>query len=122
MPIPTPSEPARRPAAPTRRPSWRLVLALSVAHFLLALGLLLLSLTLDGGIDAEEPLLPSPLPELCAGVTAVLMQPGAALWSHLQSGEALPDALEWLLVLCNSLLWGGCVALLLRARRARSPS
>ncbi|MBL6720460.1 MAG: hypothetical protein ISQ08_03520 [Planctomycetes bacterium] len=98
------------------------MLGLSVAHFVLALGSLLLSLTLSGGIDAEEALLPSPLPELCAGATAVLMQPGAALWSQLQSGESLPDALEWLLVLGNSLLWGGCAALLLRARQASPPS
>ena len=102
------------------RPLWQGALLLGAVHLILALGLLLGSLVLSGGLDAEEPLLPEPLMDAVRGLTAVLLQPGMAVWGAVELEARGADGLEWTVVVLNSLLWGTCIALLVRARSARA--
>lgn len=103
-----------------RWPLWRVVLLLALAHFVLTLGALLALLTLSGGIDAEEAMLPETLIEALGGLTGLLMQPGMAMWGGVEVEARGADGLEWTVVVLNSLLWGTGMALLVRARRARA--
>ena len=118
-------EEARHAAEPApssrlaRWPLWRVVLFLALAHFVLMLGALLALLSLSGGIDTDEAVLPETLIEALGGLTAVLLQPGIAVWSAVEVEARGADGLEWTVVVLNSLLWGACAALLLRARLAR---
>ena len=102
-----------------QRPLWQVVVLLGAVHLVLALGLLLGSLALGGGIDAEEALLPEPLMAVVRGLTTVLLQPGMAAWGAVEAEARGADGLGWTAFVLNSLLWGACAALLLRARLAR---
>ena len=102
------------------RPLWQGALLLGAAHLVLALGMLIGSLVLSGGFGAEEPLLPGPLMAAVRGLTAVFLQPGMAVWSAVEVEARGADGLEWAVVVLNSLLWGTCMALLVRSRRART--
>ena len=102
------------------RPLWQGALLLGAAHLVLALGMLIGSLVLRDGFDAEEPLLPGPLMAAVRGLTAVLLQPGMAVWGAVEVEARGADGLEWAVVVLNSLLWGTCMALLVRSRRARA--
>lgn len=102
-----------------QRPLWQVAVLLGAVHLVLALGLLLGSLALGGGIDAEEALLPEPLMAVVRGLMTVLVQPGMAAWGVVEAEARGADGLEWTAFVLNSLLWGACAALLLRARLAR---
>ena len=102
------------------RPLWQGALLLGAAHLVLALGVLIGSLVLSGGFDAEEAVLPEPLMAAVRGLTAVLLQPGMAVWGAVEVEARGADGLEWTVVVLNSLLWGTGMALLVRARRARA--
>ena len=102
------------------RPLWQGALLLGAAHLALALGMLIGSLVLSGGLDAEDPLLPEPLMDAVRGLTAVLLQPGMAVWGAVEVEARGADGLEWTVVVLNSLLWGTGMVLLVRARRART--
>lgn len=118
-------EEARHAAEPApssrfaRWPFWRVVLLLALAHFVLMLGALLALLTLSGGIDEEEAMLPETLIEALGGLTGLLMQPGMAMWGGVEVEARGADGLEWTVVVLNSLLWGACAAVLLRALSAQ---
>lgn len=83
------------------------------------LGALLALLTLSGGIDEEEAMLPETLIEALGGLTGLLMQPGMAMWGGVEVEARGADGLEWTVVVLNSLLWGACAAVLLRALSAQ---
>ena len=102
------------------RPLWQGALLLGAAHLALALGMLIGSLVLSGGLDAEEPLLPEPLMDAVRGLTAVLLQPGMAVWDAVEVEARGADGLEWAVVVLNSVLWGTGMAFLVRARQARA--
>ena len=84
------------------------------------LGASLALLSLSGGIDTDEAVLPETLIEALGGLTAVLLQPGIAVWSAVEVEARGADGLEWTVVVLNSLLWGTGMAFLVRARRARA--
>ena len=88
------------------RPLWVRTLVLSTSHFVVMIGMLLTSLMSAGGIDAQEPLLPEPIHAALGLLTAALMQPGLFLWNQLETSAHPADALEWALLVANSLLWG----------------
>lgn len=102
------------------RPLWQGALLLGAAHLMLALGMLIGSLVLSGGFDAEKAVLLEPLMEVVLGLTAALFQPGMAVWGAVEVEARGADGLEWTVVVLNSLLWGTGIALLVRARRARA--
>jgi hypothetical protein len=63
--------------------------------------------TFDGGAEAS-------VVERAIGHAAdVLLLPGSVAWTPWAS-KNLPNAVEWVLFMGNSLLWGFLVALLLR--------
>ena len=99
--------------------SWRRVALLGALHFLLWMLLLLVSLDF-ATLDGEEPWL---LSQLALPFVWLLGAPGwlALTWlaDSVFTGEGVPDALEWAVLLGNSLLWGMGLEAILRRRRVR---
>ena len=99
--------------------SWRWVALLGALHFLLWMLLLLVSLDF-ATVDGEEPWL---LSQLALPFVWLLGAPGwpALTWlaDSAFTGEGVPDALEWAVLLGNSQLWGIGLEAILRRRRAR---
>jgi uncharacterized membrane protein len=84
----------------------------AVIHFVLAFGSMLIALT-SGMAEFDNPDYQQSMVERVADhTTAILMQPGISLWTPWMS-KNMPDVVEWVLCLANSLLWGLAMTLLL---------
>ena len=81
-------------------------LFLSGLHLALFLGLLSAGMDFSG-VDGEDPAF---LSQVASRVAGLLGQPGIAV--HRALGPEGPDALEWALVIANSLLWGALLSLI----------
>jgi hypothetical protein len=107
-----------REAASSGR-SWRWVALLAALHFLLWMLLFFVSLDF-AAVDDEEPWL---LSQLALPFVWLLGVPGWPALSWLAesvfTGEGVPDALEWGVLLGSSLLWGIALEAILRRCRAR---
>jgi len=93
----------------------KVFLLCSVGHFGLFLLLFLVGLDFSG-VDGQEPGL---LSRVAGGFAGVLGQPALFLAGWLPSPA--PDALEWVLLVSNSLLWGAGLSALLRRFRNSCP-
>ena len=96
------------------------VVIFSAVHFAVALGSLLIALSLsmerfDAGFVAEK----GPLEATASVLTDVLWQPMAAIWSTIFVGRSGPWLLQWCALVLNSVLWGFGLALLFSAVRRR---
>ena len=107
----------------TRSPSargsrWRAAL-LAALH--LGVFVLVLALSLDfSGVDGEPTGLVSRIATPFVWVLGIPLWPvGLWLQDAVFTGRGVPDALEWGLLLGNSLLWGIALEATLRRRRAR---
>lgn len=100
--------------------SWRWVALLGALHFLL--WMLLFFLSLDFSAADDEP--PGLVSQVASPIFWVLGLPlwpvGLWLQDAVFTGRGMPDALEWGLLLVNSLLWGIALEAILRGRRARA--
>ena len=89
-------------------------LVLTAVHFLLMFG----SVVIAYGVGMEKFDNPDYQPSGVEGATSqlagVLVQPGISIWTPWMS-KNVPDALEWVLVVANSLLWGFVIALLINS-------
>ncbi len=83
---------------------------IALVHFVLSFGSLLISIS--SGLDAfDNPDYQRPLTENIINIIAyILMLPFYLIWSPWMS-KHLPDFVEWILFLSNSLLWGFVIAL-----------
>ena len=99
--------------------SWRRIALLGALHFLLWMQMFLVSLDF-AAVDGEEPWL---LSQLALPFVWVLGAPGwpALFWlaESVFTDRGVPDALEWGVLLGNSLLWGTGLEAILCRRRAR---
>ena len=89
-------------------------LLLSGLHLALFLGMVIASMDFSA-VDGGDPAL---LSQVAWQAARVLGQPGIAV--HRALGPDGPDAVEWALVIANSLLWGALMSLLLARVRHRS--
>ena len=93
---------------------------LSLLHFVFTFGALVVLAVFGGDIDSGPTVSPW-LVRAWSIMVAVLMSPASQLWSVIQPpGVHVADAYEHLLFIGNSLLWGGCAAVILRAQSRRS--
>lgn len=81
------------------------VVILTVVHFILAIGSVMISF--GSGMEAfDNPdYKPSMIERIADPLAGILMQPGMSLWTPWMS-KKMPDVVEWGLCLFNSLLWG----------------
>ncbi len=100
--------------------SWRWVALLGALHFLL--WMLLFFVSLDFSAVDDEPLgLVSQVASPFFWVLGLPLWPvGLWLQDAMFTGRGMPDALDWGLLLANSLLWGIGLEAILRRRRARA--
>ena len=94
-------------------------LGLAAAHFIIMLASLLLAYG-SGMEEFDNPdYQPTVVERVAEAICPVLMQPAASLWTPWMT-KHMPNIVEWLLVLANSILWGFVAAvpvcLLLRGR------
>lgn len=90
------------------------VLGLSGLHFVLSIGSLLIAFS--GGLKRfDHPKIrPGWLEQTTDRIAGVLVQPGASTWRSVRGG-LLPNTVEWIIFLANSLLWGCATALIVIA-------
>ena len=82
----------------------RLLALFTCAHVVLTLGASLYAMTDLARFDNPE--LPRTLGMTTAGIAAnVLMSPGLLVWTSWAS-KNLPNAVEWIVFIANSALWG----------------
>ena len=100
--------------------SWRWVALLGALHLLL--WMLLFFLYLDfSAVDDEPRGLVSQVASPFFWVVGLPLWPvGLWLQDAVFTGRGMPDALEWGLLLVNSLLWGIALEAILRRGRARA--
>lgn len=100
--------------------SWRWVALLGALHLLL--WMLLFFLCLDfSAVDDEPRGLVSQVASPFFWVVGLPLWPvGLWLQDAVFTGRGMPDALEWGLLLVNSLLWGIALEAILRRGRARA--
>jgi hypothetical protein len=78
----------------------RLFISLTLAHFLLTFAALIFGLTYEAMDDGEE-YKPSIFSTVASRVADVLLMPASSLKERVVTS----DALEWLLVALNSMMW-----------------
>jgi len=83
----------------------RLLVLFTCVHAALALGASFYAMA-AGSARFDNPELPRTFGETAAGLVAnVLMSPGRFVWTSWASRN-LPNAVEWIVVIGNSALWG----------------
>ena len=83
-----------------------------LVHFVVFMVLFLLGLDFSG-VDGEEPGLVS---QVAGALSQVLGQPGLFLADFLPT--PIPDALEWAILIGNSVLWAVCLSAAVRRFRS----
>ncbi|MAB78511.1 MAG: hypothetical protein CMJ89_04065 [Planctomycetes bacterium] len=84
-------------------------------HFVVLMVLLLISFDLSA-VDGLEPSLAS---RVARPFASVLGQPGFLLWNKVASASN-SDAVEWVVVIANSFLWGAVLRRLIPGRARAS--
>jgi hypothetical protein len=92
----------------------RRVVIFACIHAAVTVGLAIYSLDFSA-IDGFEP---RQGPRLAGMAAGVLASPGYLLWTSSASRN-LPNALEWLLFIANSALWGLLISAVVRRVSAR---
>lgn len=90
-------------------------LVVTVIHLVLALGSVFVA-TSAGMERFDNPDYQFTVTERLADrVAGVLIQPGMSLWNPWMS-KNMPNIVEWMLYIANSLLWGFAISLAVNAR------
>ncbi len=90
------------------RSFWTLAVVFAILHLAVALGCLSISFGASmAGFDDPEATV-SPVDQALGTMAGILMLPGRMVWSLI--GKDAPAALEWALMLANSLVWGAGAA------------
>ena len=88
---------------------------ISIVHFVLAMVLIMVALgsTMEAfdNPDSQPPVIGN----LAGWMVRILMQPVRSLWTSWMS-KNMPDVVEWIFCMGNSLLWGFIIALLINVR------
>ncbi|MBN1588485.1 MAG: hypothetical protein JW888_03130 [Pirellulales bacterium] len=87
-------------------------IAVAFVHLVLTLGMGIVSMM--AGMEAfDNPdYQPGVIAQLADSTARILMQPGMSLWTPWMS-KNLPNIVEWILFLGNSLFWGLGLSLLI---------
>jgi hypothetical protein len=93
---------------------------LGALHFTLALGSMAIAFSMsmerfDSGQSSDE----GALEAAASALANALWQPGISIYAAIFVGRPGPWILQWCIVALNSLLWGGALAWLVLAARAR---
>ena len=93
-------------------------LAFSGLHFGTTVALLTFSISVTAATIEDPNAGLKPLADAARFLVNTLMQPIMSLWNSWMS-QNIPNSVENLLFLLNSLLWGFCAAFLVRSIRSR---
>jgi len=86
----------------------------AVVHFVVAIGSVMAAF--GYGMESfNNRYLPIVVESIAGRIAGVLMQPGMFFWTPWMS-KNMPNFVEWMLCVGNSLLWGFAIALLINAR------
>ncbi len=89
----------------------------AVVHFAVMFNMMIVaagSIVKNLGDADYEP--PTKFEQIAESTSEILMQPGYSLWTPWM-GKNLPDFIEWIFVIGNSLLWGFAIAMLINCRK-----
>lgn len=88
-------------------------IVVAVVHFVLAMGSLVFAIGAGMGAFDDPDYQTSGLERVTDLLVTVLLQPGMSLWTPWMS-KNMPNLVEWLLLMANSLLWGFAITLIIR--------
>jgi len=91
---------------------------LTVIHIIMTIGSVMLSF--GSGMEAfdNQDYQPSMIGRIADHLAGILTQPALSLWTPWMS-KNMPNMLEWVLFIANSMLWGAVVAFLINATALR---
>ncbi|MDP7036197.1 MAG: hypothetical protein QF752_17085 [Planctomycetota bacterium] len=118
---PEPKNPSNefRASANRNRVPWRRVILLGIFHGTVTL--VLIGYSFGSSMENfEGNRSPEPLDRIVETLVEILVFPLSQLWNPWLSSN-LPDALEWIAFLGNSLLWGAGLAWITSRRPKRPP-
>ena len=85
---------------------------IALVHFVLTIGSVLIAIG-AGMVAFDNPdYQRSGIERISDLLATILMQPGMSLWTPWMSRN-IPNLVEWVLVIANSLLWGFAIALII---------
>ncbi len=87
----------------------------AVVHLALAIGSVMVAFGFGMEAFDNPDYQPTVIERLVDRTAGVLMQPGMSLWTPWMS-KNMPNVVEWMLCVGNSLLWGFAIALLMNVR------